>query len=171
MIDTSAYLGVRETRRITGRYTLTYDDLANGRRFDDSIAVMTSVDYGNAEIHGPDYGHEGSASDEWARKLSLKLMRFEFPLSCMITDEIQNLVVAGRCASMTHDVDKFARNMAPTGLQGQAAGTFAALVAGRDWNRLPVETVRACLERDGVPVSILAGEAHTKIEKRSTALT
>ena len=171
LIDTSSYLGVRETRRITGRYTLTYDDLANGRRFDDSIAVMTSVDYGNAEIHGPDYGHEGSTDDEWARKLSLKLMRFEFPLSCMITDEIQNLVVAGRCASMTHEVDKFARNMAPTGLQGQAAGTFAALVAGRDWNQLPVETVRTCLERDGVPVSILAGEAHSHIEKRSIAPT
>jgi len=171
LIDTSAYLGVRETRRIRGRYTLTYDDLANGRRFDDSVAVMTSVDYGNAEIHGPDYGHEGSASDEWARKLSLKLMRFEFPLSCMITEKIQNLVVAGRCASMTHDVDKFARNMAPTGLQGQAAGTFAALVAGHDWNRLPVETVRACLERDGVPVSILGGEAHNRIEKRPTALS
>jgi len=45
------------------------------------------------------------------------------------------------------------------------------LVAGRDWNRLPVETVRARLERDGVPVSILAGEAHTKIEKRSTVIT
>jgi hypothetical protein len=171
LVDTSAYLGVRETRRIRGRYTLTYGDLANGKHFDDSIAVMTSVDYGNAEIHGPDYGHEGSANDEWARKLSLKLMRFEFPLRCMITNEIQNLVVAGRCASMTHDVDKFARNMAPTGLQGQAAGTFAALVAGRDWNRLPVETVRACLERDGVPVSISVGEAHTRIEKRSAALT
>jgi hypothetical protein len=98
-------------------------------------------------------------------------MRFEFPLSCMITDKIQNLVVAGRCASMTHDVDKFARNMAPTGLQGQAAGTFAALVAGRDWNRLPVDTVRARLEHDGVPVSISADEAHTKIEKRPAALT
>jgi FAD-dependent oxidoreductase family protein len=171
LIDTSAYLGVRETRRIRGRYTLTYDDIANGRHFDDSVAVMTSVDYGNAEIHGPDYGHEGSVSDEWARKLSLKLIRFEFPLNCMITDKVRNLVVAGRCASMTHDVDKFARNMAPTTLQGQAAGTFAALVAGLDWNRLPVETVRACLERDQVPVSIPAGAAHSKIEKRSATLT
>jgi hypothetical protein len=61
--------------------------------------------------------------------------------------------------------------MAPTGLQGQAAGTFAALVAGRDWNRLPVDTVRARLEHDGVPVSISADEAHTKIEKRPAALT
>ncbi len=167
LIDTSAYLGVRETRRIRGRYTLTYDDLAQGRRFDDSVAVMTSVDYGTAEIHGPDYAHEGSASDEWARKLSLKLMRFEFPLRCMLTERVDNLVIAGRCASMTHEVDKFARNQAPIGLQGQAAGTFAAVSAGHDWNRLPIETVRAALADDGVPVSIPPGEAHMHLEKRA----
>lgn len=167
LVDTSAYLGVRETRRIKGRYTLTYDDLSAGRRFTDSVAVMTSVDYGTAEIHGPDHGHEGSASDDWARRLSLKLMRFEFPLRCMLNEQVGNLVVAGRCASMTHDVDKFARNQAPTGLQGQAAGTFAALVAARGWNELPVESARARLERDGVTVSIPPGEPHTRIEKRS----
>jgi len=167
LVDTSAYLGVRETRRIRGRYTLTYADLERGARFDDSVAVMTSVDYGNAEIHGPDFGHEGSKNDEWARKMSLKLMRFEFPLGSMMTNEVENLLVAGRCASMTHDVDKFARNMAPTGLQGQAAGTYAALAAERGWNGIPVETVRSRLERDGVPVSIPPGEPHSKIEKRS----
>lgn len=168
LIDTSAYLGIRETRRIRGRHTLTYDDLARGRRFEDSVAVMTSVDYGTAEIHGPDYGHEGSVADEWARKLSLKLMRFEFPLGCMVTDQVANLVVAGRCASMTHEVDKFARNMAPIGLQGQAAGTFAAIAAGREWNRPPIETTRARLERDGVPVSLPPDKAHRNIEKRGT---
>ncbi len=170
LIDTSAYLGVRETRRIRGRYTLTYRDLADGKRFDDSVAVMTSVDYGNIEIHGPDYGHEGSQSDEWARKLTLNLMRFEFPLDCMLTPSVKNLVVAGRCASMTHDVDKFARNMAPIGLQGQAAGTFAAVVADRDWNDLPIETVRAALQRSGVPVSLGKDEAHKNIEKRESAV-
>ncbi len=154
LVDTSAFVGVRETRRVRGRYTLTYRDLQEGRRFADSIAVMTSVDYGTADIHAPDYAHEGSASDEWARTLKLKLMRFEFPLRCMLTNEITNLVVAGRCASMTHDVDKFARNMAPIGLQGQAAGTFAALTVNRDWNELPIETVRAALQKAGVPVSL-----------------
>jgi hypothetical protein len=166
LIDTSAYLGVRETRRIRGCYTLTYRDLEEGKRFDDSVAVMTSVDYGNAEIHGPDYGHEGSQGDEWARKLALKLMRFEFPLGSMLTPQLKNLVVTGRCASMTHDVDKFARNMAPIGLQGQAAGTFAAVAADRDWNEIPVETVRAVLQREGVPVSLGKEEAHKNIEKR-----
>jgi hypothetical protein len=173
LVDTSAYLGVRETRRIKGRYTLKYEDLQQGRRFDDSVAVMTSVDYGTAEIHGPDKGHEGSATDEWARKMALALMRFEFPLSCMIPDSLSNLIVAGRCASMTHDVDKFARNMAPIGLAGQAAGVLAGVMSttpGADWKKLPVQQVRELLEAQGVPTRIPVGESHSSIAKKREAL-
>jgi len=42
LIDTSAYLGIRETRRIQGRTMLSYADIAEGERFADSVAVMTS---------------------------------------------------------------------------------------------------------------------------------
>ncbi len=170
LADTSAYLGIRETRRIKGRYTLRYADIAEGRRFPDSVAVMTSVDYGTAEVHGPDHGHEGSAGDEWARKLALKLMRFEFPLGCMLPQDFSNLVIAGRCASVTHEVDKFSRNMAPTGLMGQAAGAFAAIMAMQptaDWDQPPLDAVRASLGRDGVEVSLPPGAPHRAIEKGS----
>ena len=173
LIDTSAYLGIRETRRIKGRYTLRYADVAGGTRFPDSVAVMTSVDYGTAEVHGPDHGHEGSAGDEWARKLALKLMRFEFPLGCMLPEDFSNLVVAGRCASVTHDVDKFSRNMAPTGLMGQAAGAFAATMAmlpAADWSAPPLAAVRTLLEQDGVEVALPPGAPHRKIEKDSTPI-
>lgn len=170
LVDTSAYLGVRETRRIEGRYTLTYEDIRDGKRFDDSVAVMTSVDYGTAELHGPDFGHEGSSQDKWARELSLKLMRYEFPLSCMIPRQVSNLIVAGRCASFTHDVDKFQRNMAPTGLAGQAAGVLGAIMAAQpqpDWNNLPVANVRQILEGQGVPVRLAQGAPHSNIEKHA----
>ncbi len=75
-------------------------------------------------------------------------------------------------ASVTHDVDKFARNMAPTGLMGQAAGVFAAIMAreaGDDWNRLPLAAVRARLEQDGLAVSLSPGAPHRSIEKSSAA--
>jgi hypothetical protein len=172
LVDTSAYLGVRETRRIEGRYTLTYEDIRDGKRFDDAVGVMTSVDYGTAELHGPDFGHEGSSNDKWARELSLKLMRYEFPLSCMVPQKISNLIVAGRCASFTHDVDKFQRNMAPTGLAGQAAGVLGAVMAMQaqpDWSRLPVAQVQQILERQGVPVRLPKGAAHANIEKHALA--
>lgn len=170
LVDTSAYLGVRETRRIQGRYTLTYEDIRDGKRFDDAVGVMTSVDYGTAELHGPDFGHEGSKDDKWAREMSLKLMRYEFPLSCMLPKDLSNLIVTGRCASFTHDVDKFQRNMAPTGLAGQAAGVFGAVMAqdaAADWSRPPVAKVQGILQAQGVPVRLPAGAAHSNIEKHA----
>ncbi len=38
LLDTSSQIGVRETRRIVGEYTLSKDDEIDGRRFDDVIA-------------------------------------------------------------------------------------------------------------------------------------
>lgn len=157
LIDTSSHIGVRETRRIRGRCTLTYDDIAAGRRFADAAFVATSVDYGTAEIHAPDRGHEGSKADAWAREMVLPILRFEFPLAAMLPAQPSRLVVAGRCCSMTHDVDKFARNMAPTAMMGQAAGAYAALMARRpdaDWANPPVAELQALLRRQGVPVTL-----------------
>ena len=120
------------------------------------MAVMTSVDYGNAEVHAPDHGHEGSASDEWARKLSLKLMRFKLPLGCMITDRVQNLVVAGRCASVTHEVPTSSHAIwRRPACRVRLLGRLQPSSQAASWNRLPVETGLAQLERDdGVQVSV-----------------
>jgi len=38
LVDTSSQVGVRETRRIIGDYTLTKEDQVGGRRFDDAIS-------------------------------------------------------------------------------------------------------------------------------------
>jgi hypothetical protein len=97
-------------------------------------------------------------------------MRFEFPLGCMVNDSVANLIVAGRCASMTHDVDKFARNMAPTAMQGQAAWTLAAVLAeqgGGDFATLPIDEVRRRLALAGMPVSLAPGAPHRDIEKHA----
>jgi hypothetical protein len=157
LVDTSSFIGVRETRRIKGRYTLTYEDISSKKQFSDSIAVMTSVDYGTAEVHSPDHAHEGSVNDQWARNMVLELTRFEFPVKCLLPEGFSNLIVAGRCCSMTHEVDKFARNMAPTGLMGQAAGTLGGIMAQKenaDWENIPIEELRASLIEQGVPVSL-----------------
>ena len=156
LVDTSGYLGVRETRRIKGQFIFTYDHIAKGTRFDDSIAVMTALDRGTTEIHSPDYGHEGSEQDDWARRLVFPLMRFEFPLRCLLPEGIANLLVAGRCCSVTHDVDKFTRGMSQAALMGQGAGTYAALTTshGAGWGKLPIAELQAELARQGVPTKL-----------------
>lgn len=155
LVDTSATLGVRETRRIKGKFTYTYDQIEKRQRFEDSVAIMTCLDRGTVDIHSPDYGHEGSEKDEWARRLVMPLMHFEFPLRCMLPDGVGNLIVAGRCCSVTHDVDKFTRGQVPSALMGQAAGTVAALAARHGGlEKLPVSEVQAALVRQGVPVKL-----------------
>jgi len=102
--------------------------------------------------------------------LALKRMRFEFPLACMLSEQFRRRVVAGRCASVSHEVDKFSRNMAPTGLMGQAAGALAAVMsrsAHANWSSPPVDAVRTLLEESGVPVSLAPGDPHPAIDKDS----
>jgi hypothetical protein len=156
LVSTSSYLGIRETRRIVGRATLTYEDLVSHRTFPDSVAVMASVDYGTAEVHGPDAGHEGSGADRWARELVLELTQFEFPADALVPLHLRGLLVAGRCASVTHDVDKFTRNMGPAALMGQAGGTLAAALAlGQgSFDNLPVRAVQESLRAGGAPVHL-----------------
>lgn len=156
LVSTSSYLGVRETRRIVGRHTLTYDEMANRHTFPDSIAVMSSVDYGTAEVHGPEAGHEGSREDRWARDLVLELTQLEFPAAALVPRDLDGLLVAGRCASVTHDVDKFTRNMGPAALMGQAAGTLAAtLTQGNgSFDDLPIAEAQDRLRAAGVPVHL-----------------
>jgi hypothetical protein len=75
----------------------------------------------------------------------------------MLPLNLSNLIIAGRCVSMTHDVDKFARNMAPTALMGQAAGTLAALMSeseGYDWHNIPITILQERLEKQGVSVNL-----------------
>ena len=61
-----------------------------------------------------------------------------------------NLLVAGRCASMTHDGQSAARVTGACFAMGQAAGTLVAL-AGRSTGlrQVPVESLQAALRSDG----------------------
>ena len=63
----------------------------------------------------------------------------------------ENLLVAGRCASMTHDGQSAARVSGGCFVMGQAAGTLAALAGSRAeaLREVPVETVQAALSADG----------------------
>jgi len=61
-----------------------------------------------------------------------------------------NLLVAGRCASMTHDGQSAARVTGPCLVMGQAAGTLAALAgASRALREVPVQDLQRALRADG----------------------
>jgi hypothetical protein len=117
LLDTAATIGVRETRRITGEYTLTHEDLATGRAFDDVIALAGYP----VDIHSPtDDGGGASGELETANV-------YQIPYRSLVPVEIDQLLVAGRSISATHEAMAATRVMPPAFAMGEAAGTAAAI--------------------------------------------
>ncbi|WP_054027333.1 FAD-dependent oxidoreductase [Bacillus sp. FJAT-28004] len=136
LIGTSQYIGVRETRKIEGHYTLSEEDVINGRKFADSIACCAAP----IEDHHPGEG------TRWAYVLDGG--HYHIPYRCLVPTALRNVIVAGRCLSATHGAQASARNSAQAMAMGQAAGTAAALAAKAKSNfaDLDIEAVRRKLK-------------------------
>ncbi|WP_051425829.1 FAD-dependent oxidoreductase [Jiangella gansuensis] len=116
LLDTAATIGVRETRRIVGEYTLTADDLETGRHFDDVIGTCGYP----IDIHSPvDAG--GRLEEDPTANV------YEMPYRSLVPKDLDGVLVAGRSVSATHEALAAIRVMPPSFAMGQAAGTAAAL--------------------------------------------
>lgn len=138
---TGTQIGVRESRRIVGEYTLTRDDVLQGRKFPDAVARSAYP----IDIHNP--SGSGTVTHRLAEGES-----YEIPYRCLVPAAVDGLLVAGRCISTTHEALASTR-LTPTVMTlGQAAGTAAALAkeAGRRLRDVDTEQLRALLLADGV---------------------
>ncbi len=116
LLSTAASIGVRESRMIEGEYTLTQEDLLNLTKFEDSIAAGNY----DIDIHNP----EGSGTTHHYFKSG---EYYTIPYRCLTPKKTDNLLVAGRCISATHEAQASCRIMPICFCLGQAAGTAAAL--------------------------------------------
>jgi hypothetical protein len=138
---TGTQVGVRESRRIVGRYTLTAADVLQGRRFDDAVARSAYP----IDIHNP--SGAGTVTKRLAPGQS-----YEIPYRCLVPINREQLLVAGRCISTTHEALASTR-LTPTVMTlGQAAGTAAALACAQNVRAGDVDAseLRAELIADGV---------------------
>jgi hypothetical protein len=151
VIDSAASIGVRETRRIRGDLVISEEDFAQGRKFDDTIGRFYRRAMPGVEIHNPD-GGEGAEADAWSRTLVSPLMPFEIPYRCLIPKGVENLVVAGRTISGTHEADRWFRGIYCCIVVGQAAGTAAALAvkSGVLPRHVDIKVLRQRLAAQGV---------------------
>ena len=115
---TTAKVGVRETRRIVGEYVLTRDDIWNFVKFPDAILCGSYP----IDIHSPtDDQTEYPENHFYGGKY------WTVPYRSLVPLKIDNLLVAGRCLSATHEALSAVRVMANTIAMGEAAGYAAAL--------------------------------------------
>ena len=129
IVDIAAQIGVRETRRIQGQYALTGEDILASSRFDDAIGVNAWP----MELHSA-----GRIDWQFPRNLEATAGRGEsadgrvyndLPWRMLVPKTTDNLLVAGRCASMTHEGQSAARVSGACFVMGQAAGTAAAMLS------------------------------------------
>ena len=130
VVASAEQIGVRDGRRIRGRYTVTRDDLINGARHPDAVARATF----NVDIH--------AATREENRKEtishgSFKMKPYDIPLRALIAKDVDGLMMAGRCISGDFVAHASYRVTGNAVAMGEAAGKVAALAAKT--NRLPHE--------------------------------
>jgi hypothetical protein len=108
-------VGVRESRRVLGRYQLTRDDVLSARKFDDGVARASWP------IELWEEGRLG-ATYEWLDDGG----HYDIPLRCLQARDVDNLFVAGRCMSATHEALGSARVIGTCLATGEAVGRAAA---------------------------------------------
>lgn len=139
IVDIAPQIGIRETRRVVGRYVLTEDDVLDCADFPDTIGVNGWP----IEAHVA-----GTVEFRFARGAR----GFgQLPFRMLVPGRVRNLYVAGRCASMTHDAQSAARVTGPCFAMGEAAGTAAALAldTGVDCGDVDVPALQRRLEKAG----------------------
>ena len=113
--------GKRESRRYVGDYILTQNDVQSGGRFDDMVAYggwsMDDHDPAGFRSVGVPTVHYPAPSP------------YGIPFRCLYSENIENLLFAGRNISVTHTAMSSTRVMATCALCGQAVGTAAAIAA------------------------------------------
>jgi hypothetical protein len=141
IVDLPPQLGIRETRRVIGGHMLSGEDVLGCASFDDSIGVngwpMEQHVAGDVIFKFPPIPESRGFN--------------ELPYRMLVPEGLDNLLVAGRCASMTHEGQSAARVSGGCFVMGEAAGTAAALALGG--NTIPrdiaIEKLQQQLQQQG----------------------
>jgi hypothetical protein len=141
IVDLPPQLGIRETRRIVGGYQLSGDDVLGCASFEDSIGVngwpIEAHVAGDVIFKFPPIPESRGYN--------------ELPYRMLVPEGIDNLLVAGRCASMTHEGQSAARVSGACFAMGEAAGMAASLaLSGNTPPRdLAIERLQQALKAQG----------------------
>ncbi len=143
VVATADSIGVREGRRVHGHYTVTLDDMINGARHDDAICRVTF----GLDVHSMDPARGQNVDPGYSRKTQ----PYDIPLRALLSRDVPNLLLAGRCISGDFAAHSSYRVTGNCAAMGQAAGATAALAAetGMLPRELPWERIRERLPTMG----------------------
>jgi glycine/D-amino acid oxidase-like deaminating enzyme len=122
IVATAEQIGVRDGRRVKGRYTVLQDDLARGARHEDAV---TRVTFG-IDVHALSAEHNKKHS---IMPKEIEMKPYDIPLRALIAKDVDGLMMAGRCISGDFIAHSSYRVTGNAVAMGEAAGVTAALAA------------------------------------------
>lgn len=145
LVATGAMLGIRETRRVHGIYTLVLADFIRRAVFDDEIGRYCYP----VDIHASDNSVE-SFNEFLTDHTDYRYKKGEnygVPYRILVPEVMDNLLMAGRCVSTDRAMQSSIRVMPGCYITGQAAGVSAALCAkeGSSPKDADVHTIQSIL--------------------------
>lgn len=135
LLSSAPAIGIRESRKIIGEYVLNVDDLKSCTVFEDRIAACNY----EIDIHNP----SGTGTELYYFKVG---EYYTIPYRILVPQKIDNLLVAGRSVSATHDAQASLRIMPVCCTMGQAAGTAAAVASKNGTLKMKDVDVKAVQE-------------------------
>ena len=134
------YIGVRETRRIEGRFELQRADVTDGTIPEDTVVLGGYP----IDVHDP--------TDGIAEFMELTRGRFGIPYPVLLPKGIDNLLVSGRAISATHEALGATRVMGTCRAIGEACGYAAVMAKKNDTevSQLSGVELRKDLEKNGM---------------------
>jgi hypothetical protein len=141
IVDIAPQVGIRETRRVRGLYQLSERDVLDCESFDDTIGVNGWP----LELH-----LKGDVEFRWPKIPESRGFN-HLPYRMTVPQGLDNVWIAGRCASMSHEAQSAARVTGACFVMGQAAGSAAdlALKNGCTAADVDVATLQSRLEQNG----------------------
>jgi len=157
VIDSSATVGVRETRRVRGPHLLTQEELLAQRSYPESVVKIWRHMAAGIDWHKAD-GGEGAPNDAVYRNATTNLTWFEIPWGVFTPNQVEGMTVAGRVLSVTHEADMWTRGQYCCLVTGQVAGTAAALAArqGVTPGALEIGALQRVLSESGIDIGSAA---------------
>lgn len=150
-LSTGFQIGVRESRRLEGCYTLTERDLIEDTPFEDAIVIAGYP----VDIHPPTREDAQAALNTPQEDHSIRQGRtYRVPYRSLITPQIVNLIVTGRCISAAHEALGAVRVTPIAMAIGQSAGTAAALAVEHECSLhdVDIDELKEALRANGAEV-------------------
>jgi ribulose 1,5-bisphosphate synthetase/thiazole synthase len=131
-------VGIRDTRKIIGKYELSEYDVKNQARFDDSIGIFPEFIDGYGVLILPTTGRY-----------------YQIPYRILVPQKIENLLVAGRCVAGDKISHASVRNMMCCTVTGQGAGVAAAVsvIDGVEASQVKIDHIQKGLLKQGVRIA------------------